>query len=177
MSLMTSQSEERYSGRRRLKCSDVHPLKARHRFVLELHLAGHQVGQSTVEKPSISELSGFAPATVYAILKRDDIHALRQQIMRLYDLEFEALFPDVIQTIREGMEPGKEMKDRIAASKLWLKAHGRPGAAVGGSTINVTAEDVVFQILNQGGTSADASTAQDSSAVSGADKSIQPTDS
>jgi len=150
MSLLldAKRSDEKFRGRRALKRSETRPVLPRHRFVLELHLAGHAVQRSLPGKPSICELTGYSPAMVYRILASEEIQALKQQVMRAYDQEFEALYPEVVQAIREGLADGNDMQTRLAASKLWLKAHGKLQPDNQGQ-VNVTAEDVVIQILNQ----------------------------
>lgn len=143
---------DRYAGARhprRDEGEETAKVTLRHRFVLELHLAGHLPMKGSEEKPSIHELTDYSPAMIHRILASEGIVALRQQVMSYYDQEFETLFPDVIQAVREGLD-ATEMKDRLSAAKLWLKAHGR---AAGSSSkeagdINITAEDVVVQILN-----------------------------
>ena len=122
---------------------EVNPVSHRYRMVLDLHLSGHKVNE-------IQELTGYAESTIYDILSKDEVVALRQQIMNVYDKEFEMLFPQVIQSIRLGLNPSQDLKDQLSAAKLWLKAHGKGGVKVekGGDTYNLTAEDVVFQILN-----------------------------
>jgi hypothetical protein len=76
--------------------------------------------------------------------------------MSYYDQEFEALFPDVIQAVREGLV-SDDMSHRLDAAKTWLKAHGKfSGDAKQVQQINLTAEDIVFNILNQRETSCEA---------------------
>lgn len=141
-SLMLSASPDAYQGRRHLKRSETRPVLPRHRFVLELHLAGKSVQE-------ICELSQYSPAMVYRILESEDVIALRQQIMSYYDQEFEALFPDVIQAVREGLV-ADDMSHRLDAAKTWLKAHGKfSSESKPIQQFNLTAEDVVFNILNQ----------------------------
>lgn len=143
MALTAAMAAGRYQVRRPLKKSDINPVPHRWRYVLELHLAGTKVAE-------ISELTGYAPPTIYRILNEDDIVILKQQIMRHYDSEFETLFPEVIRAIKNGLaDPEKYLE----AAKVWLKAHGKLDSnrdLNARQTINVTAEDVVFQILNGG---------------------------
>jgi len=134
---------DKYNQARVPTRKEVNPVSHRHRMVLDLHLSGHQVKE-------IQDLTGYAESTIYDILSQEEVVALRQQIMHVYDKEFEMLFPKVIQSIRMGLEPTKDIKDQLSAAKLWLKAHGKGGVKIekGGDTYNLTAEDVVFQILN-----------------------------
>jgi len=142
-SLMLSPGADRYQGQRNIKRGEGDSeVPLRHRYVLELHLAGKT-------SKEIQQLTHYAYSTIYKILASDDIVTLRQQLMTYYDSTFELLFPDVIKAVREGLE-ATEMKDRLQAAKLWLKAHGRVAAPKEdkGDTYNITAEDVVFQILS-----------------------------
>ena len=54
----------------------------------------------------------------------------------------------MVQSIRDGLRDECDMQTRLAASKLWLKAHGKMQPEQKGN-MNITAEDVVVQILNQ----------------------------
>jgi predicted transcriptional regulator len=119
---------------------EAHPIPSRYYYVLALHLKG-----STLEE--ISELSGYAVQTIQRILKSDDVITVRQQILATTQDEFEALFNDVVIAIRDALKYG-EIDQKLQAAEKWLKAHGKyqPSSS---QTINLTAEDVVFQILNQ----------------------------
>jgi hypothetical protein len=114
-------------------------IKHKHYEILALHLSGRTAQE-------ISKLVGYSPVSIYNILKREDIIVLRQQILDGIGDEFEVLFADVVNTIRELLNSSKEAI-RLEACEKWLKAHNKFGKEK--NTINVTAEDVVFQILNQ----------------------------
>lgn len=74
----------------------------------------------------------------------------KQQIMKHYDSEFEALYSRVINVVRENLEHTDDPKVRNDAAKIWLKAHGKFQAdTVREGDTNISAERVVFQILNQ----------------------------
>ena len=107
--------------------------------ILALHLSGKTAQE-------ISAIVNCTPLTVYNILKKEEMIMLRQQILAGLGDEFEVLFADVINTIRELLQSSKE-SIRLEACEKWLKAHNKYGKEK--NTINVTAEDVVFQILNQ----------------------------
>lgn len=143
MSLMLSQAPDGYQARRHLKRSETRPVLPRHRFVLELHLAGHKVKE-------IQDLSGYSESTIYDILQSKDVNSLRQQIMSYYDQEFESLFPDVIQAVKDGLG-SQVISERLSAATTWLKAHGKlSGEKIQQNVqVNLTAEDIVFNILNQ----------------------------
>lgn len=130
------------SGKRRATTN----LKWRH--VLELHLAGRTVHE-------ISEATGYKPYTIYGILRKDEIIALRQQLMAHVSDEFEALYPKVVKSIRDGLDsPSQDIQKE--ARRDWLKAHGkfRDVETKQGDT-NYSAEKIIFQILNQGDNDSD----------------------
>lgn len=113
----------------------------RWRHALDLHLSGMPVYE-------IAEQLDCGPATVYKILNDPRINELRQQIMKYYDQDFEALYSRVIDTVRSNLSSEDE-KVKEGAAKLWLKAHGKFQTKDEGTTNNFTAEQIIFQILNQ----------------------------
>lgn len=114
-------------------------IKHKYYEILALHLSGKTAQE-------ISAITGYAPVSIYNILKKEEMVLLRQQILAGVSDEFEVLFADVVNTIRELLTSTKETV-RLEACEKWLKAHNKFGKEK--NTINVTAEDVVFQILNQ----------------------------
>jgi hypothetical protein len=138
--LLSSQAEAPQQKVTRRTYSKVRP---RHRYVLELHLAGKKVKE-------IQNLTGYANSTIYNILASPEVASLRQQIMKVYDLEFEALYSKVIEAIEDGLDE-EDIWMRLQAAKLWLKAHGKGSALQPPPTaqFNITAEDVVVQLLQQ----------------------------
>ena len=113
------------------------------RRVLDLHFAGKT-------REEIMELTGYSYIRISQILNDDRIVELRQQIMKYYDQDFEALYPRVVNSIREGLV-SPEAGVQTDARRDWLKAHGKfqPLVKEGGGNINVSAEKIIFQILNQ----------------------------
>jgi hypothetical protein len=111
-------------------------------YILSLHLAGKPAKQ-------ISELVDRHPLTIYKILKDPRVVQVRQQILDGVGNEFEALYSDVVQTIRDGIND-PDIEVRLTAADKWLKAHGKYGSS--NQVVNhLTAEDVVINILNQNG--------------------------
>jgi len=110
----------------------------KHYEILALHLSGKTVQE-------ISSIVGYSPVSIYRILKDEELVLVRQQILSGIGDEFEVLFVDVVNTIRELLQSNKEAI-RLEACEKWLKAHNKYGQSK--NTIQVTAEDVVFQILN-----------------------------
>jgi len=111
----------------------------RWRVVLDLHLAGHS-------KEAISKATGYTVNSIYRILNHKDVQLVRQQLMESTQQEFEALFSKVVTTVRTALDD-PDPKVGLMATAQWLKASGK-GSERGNTTINVTAEDVVMQMLN-----------------------------
>lgn len=112
------------------------------RRVLDLHFAGKT-------REEIMELTGYSYTRISQILNEPRIVELRQQVMKFYDQDFEALYPRVVDSIRKGLV-SEEAGVQTDARRDWLKAHGKftPEVKVG-SSVNVSAEKIIFQILNQ----------------------------
>jgi len=101
-----------------------------------------------VSKESIKELTGYSPSFIHKILRNEDVQYLRQQIMEYYDNEFQALYPKVIEAVRRGLDSDDKY---LEAAKTYLRefGSGTKKNPLDGASINFTAEDMVFQILNQ----------------------------
>jgi len=129
-----------YSAHRMLKKSDhqITPLRWKH--VLHLHLSGRTVQE-------IKELTSYSVPMIYRILGDNRILSLRQQILEVTQKEFEALFADVVDVIRTSLASDDE-RIRLEGTNQWLKAHGKFREGGGSLTVNITAEDVVQNILN-----------------------------
>lgn len=142
MSTMLMSGSNQLKFHRRKKKNDVVPIPSRWRYVLELHLSGRSVSE-------IEEITGYASPTIYKIISDPKMVAEKQQIMRYYDSEFESLYHKVIDSVRNGLD-SEEVPDQLNASKIWLKAHGKMQPdVVKSSETNLSAEKIVFQILNQ----------------------------
>lgn len=138
-SIMAPMGLDNYSKARHLRRDEVAPVRHRWHAVLSYHLAGYKVKE-------ICELTGYSESTIYDILKNEEVRAVRQQIMSTLDDEFEALQGQVFDTVRRALDspdPDLQMK----AVEIWMKAHGRYKVNGGGGT-NITAENVVMQIMN-----------------------------
>lgn len=142
MNLLQSHTPDTFNRSRKVTVRDVRGVPYKWRFVLELFLAGHKAMRSLPGKPSIHELTGYAEPTIYAILQKEEMIALKQQIMAVYDIEFESLYPEVINAIEVGLRDPDKYLD---AAKVYLKEFGK--SEKGKATF--TAEDMVFNILNQ----------------------------
>lgn len=143
-SILVSSTPDRYNARRHLKLNDKTPIPLKYHKVLSLHLSGKPVHV-------ICEETGYKESTVYSILKDERVTQIRQQLLNHTQIEFEALYGRVVDTLRDDLfseQPDRQQKAR----DQWFRASGKYSKDTGeGTTINLTAEDVVFQILNQKG--------------------------
>lgn len=139
-SILTSAVPDRYNARRHLKLSDNTPIPLRYHNVLALHLAGKSVAM-------ICEETGYKPPTVYRILQDQRVTQIRQQLLDHTQKEFEALYPVVVESIRKDLLSNQPDRENRARDQ-WLRASGKYQNNTTNIT-NVTAEDVVLQILNQ----------------------------
>lgn len=143
-SILLSKTPDTYQGRRHLKRTDYTPIPLRWHAVLALHLSGKTVKE-------IEEETGYKESTIYSILADKRVVEIRQQLLDKTQEEFEALYPLVVDSIRRDLRSGQPDRENRARDQ-WLRANGKYSsseAPKGGNTINLTAEDVVFQILNQ----------------------------
>lgn len=111
---------------------------ARHQFVIGLACSGYSPEE-------ISELSGYGVGTIYQILRSDEAKSQLKQLMSVYDDQFKRLYPKVVQSIGDGLDyPDPDVRHKNAA--LWLKYNKGVEKT---PNINISAEDVVMNILNQ----------------------------
>ena len=142
-SLLTSSSMDRYSAGRGIHAGDQ-DVPWKWRWVLELTLSGHT-------RDEVLELTNLSTATYYRILADERIRAIKQQMLIGLDARFEALYSKVVDAIEDGLDPGNDKRLRLMAARMYLNEMGRGHSAKKGKegdTYNITAEDVVFQILN-----------------------------
>lgn len=115
------------------------PVSQRWMAVLSYHLAGKHIDE-------ISALTGYTVGTIRVILANERVNELRQLLLQSTQQEFEALFGTITNKIREMLDNKDQCVDAI---NLWIKMHGRNGANKQAAPVNnFTAEDIVFNILN-----------------------------
>lgn len=124
---------------RKMKSSDYRMVPHRWMVVLDLHLAGKKVSE-------IQQITAYSPAMIYRILDDERITALRQQKLEYYDKEFLALQPKVNDAVRKGLDSEDKY---LEAASLWLKHSGKGLSQGEGQQLNVTAENVAIQLLQQ----------------------------
>jgi hypothetical protein len=123
------------------KRDKVRPVSARWKFVLSLHLSGAKAEE-------IRSITGYSLVSISKILNHPGVVFLRQQIMSDLDKEFEAQYRKVVAAVDSSLEPGKPDVIKLQGAKLWGDYHKKFQKVEVNQTLNVTAEDVVFQIMN-----------------------------
>lgn len=113
----------------------------RHKYVLALHLAGKKVQE-------IHEETGYSIPQIYHILSDPRVLRLRQEIMSILDKEFEAQYRKVVAAVDSGLDENQPATVKLAAAKLWGDYHKKFQKVEINQTLNVTAEDIVVQIMN-----------------------------
>jgi hypothetical protein len=123
-----------------LKPRNPERISSKHQYVLALHLAGAKTKE-------ISEITKYNIQTIYKILNREDVIGARQQIMNNLDKEFEAQYEKVIDAVNYGLS-APEPNIRLQAAKLWGDYHKKFQKVEVNQSVNITAEDIVFNIMN-----------------------------
>lgn len=121
--------------------SEKIPIPPRYHLVLSLHLAGKKGNQ-------IAEITGYSKQTIYRILKNEAVTGIRQLLLDGVQMEFEALYEKVVETIERNLED-PDPAIQMQAVNSYLRERERITGKQG--SVNITAEDVVVQILNQYG--------------------------
>ena len=109
--------------------------------VLAMHLSGRRPAE-------IMALTGYSQAAYYRILASPDVVALRQQMLEDMSKDFEALWPRVIDNIRDQLLSTDE-KVQLAAQQQFFKATGRFANGKEEEVDKTSASDVVKQLLAQ----------------------------
>ena len=138
--LTVSSGPDCYSRNRPVKKSDYEPLPLKWKVVLDYRLAGKKVRE-------IRALTGLSIPRIYHILADERTLQAKQFLLEQTQEEFSALFEKVVDAVRLNLE---DPEKQLEAASLWLKANGKFREG-GSTTVNITAEDVVMQILNQEG--------------------------
>lgn len=133
-----TQSQQPFITKR--STNQYEPIPLAWRRVVELHLQG-------LSNAQIAALTDYTVNSVYRILHHKDVIQVRQQLLDGVQQEFEALFSKTVNVIRNGLDDADPNVNLSAADK-WLKANGKYKGDKGTVINNITAEDVVMQILN-----------------------------
>ena len=135
-------SDQTYRFHRPTKKNDYVPVPLRWYNVLALHLAG----KKAIE---IKQETGYSIAMIHRILNHKIVQAIRQQLMDSTQQEFEALFDKIVDNIRDQLG-SSDPAVKLAAQQQWLKANGKFGNGKKAVITNITAENVVQNILEGG---------------------------
>lgn len=135
--LTVSAQPSNYLAQRRVKRNDYEPLPLQWKVVLDYRLAGKKVSE-------IRALTGLSVPFIYRILSDERTLQVKQFLLNQTQEEFSCLFEDVVKVVKDKL---KDKEKQLEAASLWLKANGKIGKDAQ-TTVNVTAEDVVMQILN-----------------------------
>lgn len=140
-SLLVAQQTPPGGYGRKLKKSDHRPISHRWFEVLSLHLSGKKVSE-------IKDATGYSEAMIYRILAHEDTLTIRQQLLKHYDSEFEALFPKVVDSIRKGLDSSDKYLD---AASLWSRMSGKESkkGGQGDTHVHISAENVALSLLQQ----------------------------
>ena len=124
---------------KKVRRSDLVPIPHKWFEVIALHLAG------TATK-EILETTGYSIQTYYRIMNNPRSIAVRQQLLSVYQDEFEALFSKVIDNLREQLGDN-DMKVKQTAQQQWLTAEKKFKIKTAESP-GESAEDLVSRLLN-----------------------------
>lgn len=118
-------------------------LKPIHFKIIAMYCSGLKVAE-------IASQTGYAPPRVSQILA-DPLAKQAMEIMFAdLDRDFQAMYSDVLQVIRDGLND-KDPNVRLQAAEKWLRAHnkmGSKGNELAGDKA-LTAEDVIAKLLDQ----------------------------
>ena len=138
-SILTPIRQEGFNAKKRKNSERT--LTPRYWYVLSLHLAGAKAEE-------ISKLTGYSKLRISYILNSEAVIGVRQQLMKDLDKEFEAQYRKVIAAIDDSLSIEQPNTVKLQAAKLWGDYHKKFQKVEGNTQINITAEDIVFQIMN-----------------------------
>jgi len=127
-------------NKKKVRRNDLVPIPHKWYEVIALHLSG----KSTKD---ICDATGYSLQTYYRIMNSPRSIAVRQQLMSMYQDEFEALFSKVIGNIREQLS-SESMKVKQTAQQQWLNTEKKFKIKTGGAGMGESAEDLVSRLLN-----------------------------
>jgi len=124
----------------RKRRTDLVPIPHKWFEVVALHLAGRPTKE-------IIEATGYSLGTYYQIMNNPRTIAIRQQLLEMYQDEFEALFCKVIGNIRDQLDT-EDVKVKQVAQQQWLNAERKFKVLRGKTKEDESAEDLVSKMLN-----------------------------
>lgn len=133
--------DQTYRFHRPTTLKDRQPVPLRWRTVLALHLSG--------KKPKeVMEATGYSSAMYYRILRHPLVEGMRQQLLADTQRDFEALYPKVVENLRQQLDE-VDPKIQLEAQNQWFRASGKFAPKKEEAGGQVTAEALVQQLLNQ----------------------------
>lgn len=118
-------------------------LKPVHFKIIAMYASGLKVGE-------IAQQVGYTPVRVSQILGDPLARRTMEIMFEDLDRDFQAMYTDVLQVIRDGLQD-KDINVRLQAAEKWLKAHGKAGGTSRAeeSDKSLTAEDIIAKLLEQ----------------------------
>lgn len=104
-----------------------------------LHLEG-------LPPKQIAEELGKSPDWVSRVLRSKKAEELINNYLSFADQEFKVLYSLSINAVRDALN-SSDVKVRLDAAKIYLKAHGKDGASGPASGVGETAEDVITRVI------------------------------
>jgi hypothetical protein len=139
-SLMQSPtSDPTYQRKRRTKRNDLVPIPHKWFEVLSLHLSG-------MSTKDILELTGYSLGSYYRIMNNPRSIAVRQQLLSMYQDDFEALFTKVVDNIRDQLD-SEDIRVQQVAQQQFFRAENK-FKVIRKKKESESAEDMVSRLLN-----------------------------
>lgn len=129
---------------RKKRRNELVPIPHKWFKVLSMHLSGRKTRD-------IAEETGYTMQSLYRILNSERTQAVRQQLLSMYQDEYEALFEKVIDNIRVQLD-SDDMKVQQTAQQQWLNSEKKFRGLQSKHAPGESAEDLVGRMLNIQGT-------------------------
>jgi len=138
--LQAPTSDPTYQVNRRKRRNDIVPIPHKWFEVLSMHLAGKK-------RDEILEETGYSIGTYYRIMQNPRVIAVRQQLLKMYQDDFEALFSKVINNLHKQLD-SEDMKTAQTAQAQWLRTAKEHKIVSTRLKEEDSAEDLVANMLN-----------------------------
>lgn len=137
---MSPNGDAKFAATPSIATKRVNPIPLIWHKVVALHLAGKTIDE-------IAEEVDYNRMSISRILRDPRVEQVRQMLMEDIQRDFDSLYSTVVKNLREQLA-SKDTTVQQAAQNQWFKAAGKFAPKTSGITNNITAEDVVVQILN-----------------------------
>lgn len=115
-------------------------LKMKHRRIIRLHMEG-------LSATHIAQRLDTTPGYIYCVLNNEAVKPILGAIYSQYDKDLKALYPLVIDGMRDALE-GEDMKAKLKAADLYFKTQSTYDKPV--DSVD-TAESIIEVILDNAG--------------------------